>query len=438
MKRNISIIIYILISVFGTLSCNRSKQPDNYVANEKELAWLKNNCIQIRTVEAETGFEELQPLRTIIGNSRIVALGEFSHGSHEVFRMKHRLVEFLTTEMGFNIFSLETNMPEASGLNDYVLYGKGDPEALLKTGDGIWNTQEFLEMVNWMRKINSDGLEKIQFTGFDMQYISGALKVLEKFSYKHDNVLKSRIDSIKNAFSRGQLIGPQNPESIQDNSRRESIYELALKINKTSKEIVRFFENNKSSITRSVKESEYQWLMQNANIMVQSSLTGSKNRMTIRDSCMAENVTWLLNSRPDAKIILWAHNRHINKEPGMLGGFLSKKYGNDYFNIGFISNSGTFTASTADGIKSIIMEESKPGSIEYSFHKTKIPIFLFDFSLVNKNIMESGWLMKELNTRFIGSYINKDSMILSQNLSKCYNAIIFIDSTHSSIRLSGY
>jgi hypothetical protein len=84
------------------------------------------------------------------------------------------------------------------------------------------------------------------------------------------------------------------------------------------------------------------------------------------------------------------------------------------------------------------MEESKPGSIEYSFHKTKIPIFLFDFSRVNKNIRESEWLMKELNTRFIGSYINKDSMILSQNLSKCYNSIIFIDSTHSSIRLSGY
>ncbi len=151
-----------------------------------------------------------------------------------------------------------------------------------------------------------------------------------------------------------------------------------------------------------------------------------------RDSCMAENVTWLLNSRPNAKIILWAHNRHINRDPRLLGGFLSKKYGNDYFNIGFLSNGGTFNASTLEGIKSNVMEESKAGSIEYSFHKTKIPIFLFDFSHANKNIPESEWLSKELNTRFIGSYILKDSMIFSQKISNCYNSVIFIDSTHAS------
>jgi erythromycin esterase len=417
MKRNILIVLVILFAIIATSSCTRSKQPINYVANKKELTWLKNNCIQIKTVESGNGFEDLQPLRKIIGSSRIVGLGEFSHGSSEVFQMKHRLVEFLVSEMGFNIFSIETNMPEASKLNDYVLYGEGDPGVLLNGGDWIWNTQEILNMVEWMRKINSNGLEKIQFTGFDMQLISGALENLEKFAILHDKTLKSQIDSIKNTISKAQLLAQQN----------ESIYELVSKINKTSKNIVSYFENNKSFITTSIRESEYQWLKQNANIMIQSSLTGK-----IRDSCMAENVTWLLNSRPDAKIILWAHNRHINRDPGLLGGFLSKKYGNDYFNIGFLSNSGTFNASTSEGIKSNVMEESKPGSIEYSLHKTQIPIFLFDFSHVNKNVPESEWLSKELNTRFIGSYILEDSMIFSQKISNCYNSVIYIDSTHAS------
>jgi erythromycin esterase-like protein len=35
--------------------------------------------------------------------------------------------EFLATEMGFTIFSIAVNMPEAYRLNDYVLHGNGDP-----------------------------------------------------------------------------------------------------------------------------------------------------------------------------------------------------------------------------------------------------------------------------------------------------------------------
>jgi erythromycin esterase len=405
MIRNDLIVIVTVFSILGTSSCIRSKRQNNYVANRKELTWLENNCIQIKTVEPGNGFDDLQPLRRIIGSSRIVGLGEFSHGSSEVFQMKHRLVEFLVSEMGFNIFSMETDMPDASKLNDYVLYGVGDPRELLKSGYWIWNTGEILNMVEWMRKVNSNGLEKIQFTGFDMQFISGALENLEKFSNLHDKVLKSQIDSIKNDLSKAQLLSQQN----------KSFYESVSKINKASKEIVNYFEKNKWSITNSIKESEYNWLKQNATIMVQCLI---QNR---RDSCLAENVAWLLDSRPDAKIILWAHNRHINRDPRLLGGFLSKKYGIDYFN-----------ASTPEGIKSNVMEESKPGSIEYSFHKTKIPMFLFDFSQANKNIPESEWLSKELNTRFIGSYILKDSMIFSQNISNCYNSVIYIDSTHAS------
>jgi erythromycin esterase len=416
MKRRVLIVMVPLILILVTTCCIKSNKPNNYVANRKELTWLKNNCIQIKTVNAGNGFEDLQPLKKIIGSSRIVGLGEFSHGSKEVFQMKHRIVEFLVSEMGFNIFSMETNMPEASKLNDYVQNGEGDPRAILNSGDWIWNNQEILNMVEWMRKINSNGCDKIQFTGFDMQLISGALENIEKYSNLHDKNLKSQIDSLKNTLSKAQLLASQNG----------NINGIVLKINKTSKGIVSYFEKNKNSITGSIKESEYQWLMQNANIMVQSTLKGK------RDSCMAENVTWLLNRRPDAKIILWAHNQHVSKDPLFLGGFLSQKYGTDYFNIGFLSNSGSFNASTSEGITSNIMEDSKPGSIEYSFHKTRIPIFLFDFSCVNKSVPESHWLSKELNTRFIGSYIRKDSMILLQKIARCYNSVIYIDSTHAS------
>jgi erythromycin esterase-like protein len=148
----------------------------------EELAWLKDNAIVLRTVEAGGSLDDLEPLKTLIGDAHIVALGEGTHGTREFFQMKHRLVEFLAREMGFTIFSIEANLPEAYRLNDFVLKGMGDPKELIA---GMyfwtWNTQEVLDMVEWMRKYNKSGQGRIEFTGFDMQTPDVAADIVRDF-----------------------------------------------------------------------------------------------------------------------------------------------------------------------------------------------------------------------------------------------------------------
>jgi erythromycin esterase-like protein len=152
-----------------------------------QLAWLKANAIEVKTVDAGTGFADLQQLKAAVGSARIVSLGEATHGTREIFQMKHRLIEFLASELGFAIFSIEANMPEAYRLNDYVLHGTGDPKALLQ---GMyfwtWNTEEVLAMIEWMRQFNATGKGHIQFTGFDMQTIRVAVDVVGEFLRKVD------------------------------------------------------------------------------------------------------------------------------------------------------------------------------------------------------------------------------------------------------------
>jgi hypothetical protein len=108
----------------------------------------------------------MQALKQLIGNARIVSLGEATHGTREFFQLKHRMLEFLATEMGFTIFSIEANMPEAYRLNDYVLNGTGDPAELLR---GMyfwtWNTEEVLEMIRWMRAFNASGRGRVRSPG---------------------------------------------------------------------------------------------------------------------------------------------------------------------------------------------------------------------------------------------------------------------------------
>ena len=170
--------IYLLqVAIFFCLFIKAQSAIDN-----KQAEWINNNCIPLNYVIAGNGFADLQPLKSLIGDARIVSLGECTHGSSEVFSMKHRMLEYLVKEKGFTIFSIEANMPEAYALNEYIIDGKGNPRKLLA---GMyfwtWNTQEVLDMIEWMKKYNETATNKISFTGFDMQFPDVSIKILRDY-----------------------------------------------------------------------------------------------------------------------------------------------------------------------------------------------------------------------------------------------------------------
>jgi erythromycin esterase-like protein len=159
-----------------------------------ETEWVRLRAIPLKGVEAGSGFEDLEPLREMFTNARVVGLGEATHGTREHFQMKHRLVEFLASECGYTIFSIEASSPEAFRVDDYVSRGKGDPARLI---GGMyfwtWNTEEVLDMVEWMREFNqresgAHSGRSIAFTGFDMQETRVAKRIVQDFVDVRDNV----------------------------------------------------------------------------------------------------------------------------------------------------------------------------------------------------------------------------------------------------------
>jgi hypothetical protein len=168
------------------------------------VEWIRAHALRLQTPEAGHGFVDMQPLKKVIGNARIVSLGEATHGTREFFQLKHRMLEFLATEMGFTIFSIEANMPEAYRLNDFVQTGNGDPAKLIR---GMyfwtWDTQEVLDMVRWMREFNKSGKGRVEFTGFDMQTPDVAMTIVSDFVANTDpdysTSLRQAIDQAKAA-----------------------------------------------------------------------------------------------------------------------------------------------------------------------------------------------------------------------------------------------
>jgi len=178
------------------LAGNHWQSPDT-AKPAAQVEWIRANAVPLTTVEAGHGFGDMMPIKGIVGGARIVALGEATHGTREFFQLKHRMVEFLATQMGFTIFTIEGNMPEAYKLNDYVLHGTGDPKELLR---GMyfwtWQTEEVLAMVEWMREFNRSGKGRIEFTGFDMQTPTVAAEIVRKYIAEHDTTYLTTLDLV--------------------------------------------------------------------------------------------------------------------------------------------------------------------------------------------------------------------------------------------------
>src|SRR5262245_17557624 len=144
-------------------------------AGEEVVAWLKANALPLATAEPGSGFHDLEPLRAVIGNARIVSLGETTHGTREFFQLKHRLIEYCVSTLGFTIIAFEANYGTMLAVNDYVLHGKGDAaDVVAGQGFAIYDSDEVLALVEWVRAWNLTHERKVKFHGFDMQTSAAA------------------------------------------------------------------------------------------------------------------------------------------------------------------------------------------------------------------------------------------------------------------------
>jgi erythromycin esterase-like protein len=61
--------------------------------------------------------EDYDPLLAMIGDARLVLLGEASHGTHEFYRERAQITKRLITEKGFTAVAVEADWPDAYRVN---------------------------------------------------------------------------------------------------------------------------------------------------------------------------------------------------------------------------------------------------------------------------------------------------------------------------------
>lgn len=410
--------------------------------------WLSQNSVALSTTDPAASLDDLEPLRQMIGSAHLVGLGEGTHGTREFFQMKHRMLEFLVTKMGFTYFAIEATSPESDDMNRYVLTGEGDPVRLLsRLYFWTWNTQEVLDMVMWMRQWNTTApaSQRVQFRGFDMQYPGASMDSVRTFLYAVDRVAHSDalsrykcMDFYRNAgptFGGGKA---SEYAALSDSVKGACAAAL--------KGVFDNLDHKKAEYEAASAPPRYTAalhaarLVQQFEAMIASAATGTQ----VRDASMAENITWIRDQAgPNAKIVLWAHNGHINSVPPWMGGYLRTSFGADYVNLGFAFGRGTFTAVTQTGTTLGLLSTWSASlipksSIEAAFDATTKPRLLLDMRKITSGGAAAAPLGGPISMRSIGSTFDqqRESAYFSfQRFPDDFDLMIYLATTTASVTL---
>ncbi|WP_298418503.1 erythromycin esterase family protein [uncultured Kordia sp.] len=317
----------ILIAIFFSLYANSQEL-------QQEINIIKTDIHLSSTQKLD---RSLDALVSEIGDKRIVALGEDTHGTKEFYGLRNAITQKLIKEKGFNMVILENPYEDLEMLSKNL---QTEPiDSLMKKHlFSIYQTVEMKEFLSWLKKYNQTHTP-IPFKGCDDSCREILPELLfEELQSNMTVEVKEILEQYKlrvtlNSSEFYAKFPEKKPEKDDDYDRE--VYRLILNLEKALKK-----ENNSS---KRLKE-----LMLNAkNSYINYEMIYTGNIIT-RDIVMAERVAHLVKD-PNAKIIVWAHNAHISKEViidneiGLMGRNLKKEFPEEYVAISMSSFSGSYS-----------------------------------------------------------------------------------------------
>lgn len=313
---------------------------------------MRKNAVKFRSIDpGDTKFDDLQPLKKLIGDARIVQLGEQSHGDGSCFETKIRLIKFLHQEMGFDVLAFESGIFDCH--RAWLFYQSGhDPiDAALQGVFGIWTgskqTQPLWEYLGEQSKTDSP----LELAGFDCQFTASASRAFLvddlKAFIKNQNIDALSDDELRSFCEQlqGLIIRDfKGSKSDFDEALKKLTDQVSKADSKDDKDLD-FWRQNLKSVQA---YADYTWKDENDD---------RKKSVVDRDAQMAENLIWMhQNQFPNRKIIVWAASFHIMRNPSgievpsgsvdysemvQMGHGVHKALGDKVCTVGFTAYDGT-------------------------------------------------------------------------------------------------
>jgi erythromycin esterase len=342
---------------------------------------------------ADRDFGDLQPLKAAIGSSRVVLLGEQSHGDGTTFLAKARLIAFLHEEMGFDVLAWESGLWDVRQVWRHVQAGEAVVPTSRRGIFTIWTrSQEVLPTLDYVQETMGTA-RPLELAGFDNQ-LTGSLArdslhlLMERFARGIGSPVADDPEWPAAAATLHHLAQTGDLDTRPSPADQERVLRLlaALRADAAAKAATDrdalFWAQSLESI------ATYAVLTWNAHPGLVSGQDDSA-----RDAQMGRNLVWLANVwYPGRKIIVWAASAHIArdvvqlKSPGgvntyaswnvRMGGEAYQTLGAQMYAIGFTAGTGTAAPWYLDPGE---VPPARPGSLEARFQEAGLVNAFVDF-----------------------------------------------------------
>ncbi|MFP5277327.1 MAG: erythromycin esterase family protein [Acidobacteriota bacterium] len=397
--------------------------------------------------------EDYDPLLDWIGTRRVVLLGESSHGTHDFYRERAAITRRLIEEKGFNAIAIEGDWPDAHRVHRF-LTGRG-PDSNARDALGgfqrfpawMWRNMDVLALLDWLQAFNSKRprTEKVGFYGLDLYSLHASMRAVLDYLDKVDPEAAQRARSRYGCFDH---FG-EDPQAYG--------YSANFDLSKgcTDEVVAQLVELERRSADLAMRDGhvdpeDYLTAEQNARLVQKAEhyyrtmFSGGAESWNVRDRHMSETLEWLLQVRPAAKVVVWAHNSHLGDARGTemsergevnLGQLARERYGDEVFALGFTTHSGEVTAASAwdEPAERRIVRPALRDSYEALFHDTQIPVFLLP---MHDSIIQPLFDRPRLQ-RAIGVVYAPESERISRyfhgRMSAQFDAVIHIDRTKALV-----
>jgi erythromycin esterase-like protein len=398
------------------------------------------------------GAADLDPLLDLVGDARVVLLGEASHGTTEFYTWRTEISRRLIREKGFSFIAVEGDWPDCYRVNRYV---KGYPDsgrsadevlhAFARWPTWMWANLEVVALCRWLREHNQPlpRDQRVGFYGLDVYSLWESMHEVVAYLEGVDP------DAARDARVAYRCFEPYG-ESAEDYARATALVPTSC-------------ENEAVAALRLLRERSAEYredgpehffnaeqnalVARNAERYYRTMVRGGPASWNVRDHHMVETLERLMAFHgPDAKAIVWEHNTHVGDarftdmaRAGMVnvGQLVRQAHDNDdVVIVGFGTHRGTVIAAQEWGAPMQLMHvpEARRESYEAVLHHTGIPDFLLPFA-----VRETHPVVDELREprghRAIGVVYNPElehyGNYVPTILPERYDAFIYLDETRA-------
>ena len=360
---------------------------------------------------------------------QIIGFGEASHGQGSFFKHKINSFKWLVENEGYKIFALEAGFSESLKINQYVLYGLGSAkESLTNLNYGVWQIEEFVELIEWMRayNLNNSPEKHIKFYGFDCQMSKGSIDYLKSVSH-----------IIGYNFSHEELALLEDLlklQRIRDKRLAQQIYPLLLK----------FITSYAQSISDSDQHTTFKktslTVLNNLKYFCDTERNGENQNGLNRARFMADNVQHILEIEGNnIRLVLSAHNGHISTNPREkdMGYWLKLNLGAKYYAVGYEFNEGKILGFDIVDEEAIFRELTIAPAAKGTMGNL-LSNFVGKDCLLDLSGSKPDWFLKKQTVSDImGCFGQKGCMgrYTKINLALSYNGIVYIEYTEAAKRM---